>query len=390
MLSAVVVALAVSVLWLAGGHGRADGSVAPGQLMHQLIYTAPTANDAAVQLPLAVKSDLRTVGLSHGVMALTRVESNGEVATSMVDLTPRAGGADGHVLKVAERASAAIDATIAEIEAQINGTPASSGGRALYSGMTRITFAGVPVTLVSTGLDLSDPDDFRKLNWTIPPEQLVHSLQDGGIQPALNGPVTFAIVPTVGAQPQLGRAQKDYRQSVWTAVLTAAGATSVRFLDAPGSVAASTVSAPFVPVPDLPDTPIAPEPSPIDPQTLSCALPSSYFVVNSSLLIDPERTARDLEPCIQDAVASGATFALDGWTSYEGPLDAAGKPVKDDADNRKLSERRVRTIADLLVGDLGVPRESINRLSGHGNVDQPDPDPRSPANRVVVVSYTIG
>ena len=28
-------------------------------------------------------------------------------------------------------------------------------------------------------------------------------------------------------------------------------------------------------------------------------------------------------------------------------------------------------------------------MTGHGNVDQPDPDPRSPANRVVIITYTI-
>jgi hypothetical protein len=28
-------------------------------------------------------------------------------------------------------------------------------------------------------------------------------------------------------------------------------------------------------------------------------------------------------------------------------------------------------------------------MTGHGNIDQPDPDPRSPDNRVVVITYTI-
>ena len=47
----------------------------------------------------------------------------------------------------------------------------------------------------------------------------------------------------------------------------------------------------------------------------------------------------------------------------------------------------VRTIANLLVNDLGVPASAITRLTGHGNADQPDPNPRSPANRVVVITY---
>ena len=98
---------------------------------------------------------------------------------------------------------------------------------------------------------------------------------------------------------------------------------------------------------------------------------------------------QDLTPCIHAALAAHAIFALDGWASYEGPLNANGQPAFHYPGNRKLSQARVQTIADLLVNGLGVPRSAITRLTGHGNVNQPDPDPRSPANRVVVITYTI-
>ena len=77
--------------------------------------------------------------------------------------------------------------------------------------------------------------------------------------PALHGPVTFVLVPTAGPQPQLGQAQKDYLKAVWTALLKAGGATSVTFIDAPGTTPSSAApSAPTVPVPGLPATPIPP------------------------------------------------------------------------------------------------------------------------------------
>lgn len=79
----------------------------------------------------------------------------------------------------------------------------------------------------------------------------------------------------------------------------------------------------------------------------------------------------------------------DGWTSYEGPLNAKGEPAVDYASNRELSKEQVQTIANLLINHLGVPPSAISRMTGHGNVNQPYPDPSSPANRVVIITYTI-
>ena len=94
-------------------------------------------------------------------------------------------------------------------------------------------------------------------------------------------------------------------------------------------------------------------------------------------------------PCVQAALADHATFMLDGWTSYEGPLNAEGRPETNYPWNQQLSDERVTVIATLLVDDLGVPRSDITRMSGHGNLDQPDPgQPRSAANRVVTITYT--
>jgi len=82
-------------------------------------------------------------------------------------------------------------------------------------------------------------NNFRSLQWSVPPRELVAEMKKADALPALHGPVTFVLVPAAGAQPQLEQAQKDYLKAVWTFLLTAAGATSVKFIDATGTTASS-------------------------------------------------------------------------------------------------------------------------------------------------------
>ena len=182
------------------------------------------------------------------------------------------------------------------------------------------------MTIISSGIDLANPDNFRSLKWSVPPGVVVAEVKKAGALPALHGPVTFVLVPTAGPQPQLGQAQKNYLKAVWTALLTAAGATSVRFIDATGTTASSAApSAPTVTVPALPVTPIPQVPA--GKNRVTCTVPDSYFIFGTAKLIDPAKTEQDLTPCITAALAAHATFALDGWASYEGPLNADGKPA---------------------------------------------------------------
>ena len=74
-------------------------------------------------------------------------------------------------------------------------------------------------------------------------------MKKAGALPALHSPVTFVLVPTAGPQLQLGQAQKNYLKAVWTSLLTAAGATSVKFIDATGTASSVAPSAPTVAVP---------------------------------------------------------------------------------------------------------------------------------------------
>ena len=145
----------------------------------------------------------------------------------------------------------------------------------LSAGLTRITFTDAPVTIISSGLDLANPDNFRILNCPSP-AVVVADVKKAGALPALHGPVTFVLVPTAGEQQQLGQAQKNYIKAIWTALLKAAGATSVTFIDATGTTASSAApSAPTVPLPALPGTPIPQVPA--GNNKVTCTVPDSYF-----------------------------------------------------------------------------------------------------------------
>ena len=372
-------------------HAGGTAGGAAGAAAGQFIYTERTANDAAITLPGAVQDDLLRIGQDDQPITVTKVGFAGRVTTSYIDMTPRTGNSSSDpVLKVGGRIVQAIDSKISVIEKTINSSPTNAigGGRALFAGLTKINFTGAPVTIISSGLDLANPDNFRSLGWSVPPEEVAANVKRAGDLPALHGPVTFVIVPTAGQQPQLGQAQKDYIKAVWTALLKAAGATFVRFIDANGTTPSPVApSAPTVAVPGPPHTPIPSVPE--APNKLTCTVPASYFIVNTPRLIDVAQTKLALTPCINAALAAHAGFALDGWTSYEGPLNANGQPAINYPVNRKLSNARVRTIAKLLVNRLGVPSSAITHMIGHGDFNQPFPHPGSRANRVVIITYTV-
>ena len=391
-LAVVIAAAVVALATYLAAHGTARAATSSpgatgGAVAGQFVYTARTADDAAITLPGAVQGSLRQAGLYHQSIELTRVANTGNVSTSYVDMTPRTGSSSSDpVLKVGGRISQAISNKISGIETTIN-SPAASGGQALYAGLTRTDFTGAPITIISTGLDLANPDNFRSLQWSVPAREVVATAKKAGALPALHAPVTFVLVPAAGPQPQLGQAQKNYLKSVWTALLKAAGATSVTFIDTIATTAsAAAPSSPTVPVPGFPPTPI---PQVHRGHSVTCTVPDSYFIFRTAELVDPAQTVQNLTPCITAALAAHASFALDGFASYEGPLNAGGQPEFNYPVNQKLSKKRAQTIAHLLVNDLKVPQSAITRVSWHGNLDQPDPgDPGSSANRVVVITYT--
>lgn len=354
-----------------------------------LVYTAPSSTEGGVHLPSTVRDDLRTLGRDQKSVTLVRVEADGAISQTSIDLTPRAGG---HVLKVEERADQAINTTLDGMEATM-GTPTGDGAtsRALYTGLLRASIPdGVPLYLLSS-LDLTDPLDFRKLAFGVAPERIVEVLTEAGQVPDIAGsPVTFVLLPAAGEQPRMRNAEKTYTKNVWREVLMrGAGASDVVFLEGLDVPTSATASTPIVPLPDLPGTPIKPAVDPAAPEETICTVPSTtYFEYGDATLTYPAATADALRSCIAKALEANAPITIDAWTSYEGRLDGTGRPVENPPADVKLSQARAEAIRSVLTDRLGVPAANIARVVGHGSDSQPDPDPRSAANRVTVVRYT--
>lgn len=389
--SAVIALIALPLLWVLVANFGLPASKNVSGVAHEgvrahLVAQAPTANDSAVELPASVVAQLREIGMANGRIALSRVDSTGVVETVIVDLTPRASDKPGAtILKVKERALAKVDEKIAVLVDSINNSPSSTGSRALYQGLLKTEFAReVPIIIVASLLDLEDPVDARKLGFDVALNVVAGQVSDSGELPDMaSNPVTFVQVPPAGSQEQLRHSQKSYMSRLWRKLLTAGQASSVKFVDAVGLPPVSTVPAPSVPLPELPGTPE--NPSAPDPDRRVCELAAStYFEPDKAKLIDPAKATHSLADCV-DAAGHGGTVELDAWTSYYGPLDASGKPARNPESDLKLSTRRARVIAKLMVS-MGLDPSQITRITGHGNDNQPDPDPTSANNRVVLIT----
>lgn len=388
----VIALLVAGVLALNGAFGAPKAAAGPrdtsADVEAVLVYTAPTSTEASVFFPESIRETFRSMGRAEQQIAVVRVEADGGVQQEHVDLTPRS--SNGNVLKVEDRANQAIDRTVDSVLAKV--TEPSGGGstnRAMYTGLLKSTFpAGKPIYII-TSLDLADPVDFRKLAFGVAPDRLVEVLKASGQVPDIDAsPVTFILSPADGGQPQLRAAEKKYVKDVWTAILTnASGASSVTFIDAQGGPSRASGETPIVPLPDLPGTPIKPVKDQVG-ETV-CAVPSTtYFEYGSAVLTDPAKTADALRSCIEKAIVANAKIRIDAWTSYEGPLDAKGRPTGNPSTDIRLSQSRAEEIRRVLIERLNVPAGNIDEPRGHGSENQPDPDPRSAANRVTTIRYT--
>lgn len=341
-----------------------------------LLVTAPTAEEAAPGVPPSVRSRLTEIGLADGSVAVHRVDSDGVVDSRTVDLTPRIDPLDptSPPIRTRERAENALGKVLDAMETDLSTRPATTGGRSLYTGLLGLDLEPRSrLVIISSGLDLKDPLDFRRLAFDADPEAVVGALEREGEFPRLDDvDVTFVVSGTLGDQPPLRRGQLEYVRGVWTAILQRAGA-SVEFVA--GVTASGAPGAPNAPVLALPPLGVTPGPEP-----RTCELPSSaYFVAGESALVgDGAGAAADLARCLK-GTAPTTQLTLDGWVA-----DTGTRPERD----VELSQERVDAVADLLIRELGVDPARIVRRTGHGTRDLPDPDdPASPRNRVVLVRW---
>ena len=346
-----------------------------------LVFTAPTANQAAIRIGASARDMLERAGAEHQAVRVVRIDGNGAVSTSTVDMTPRVDGKpDGKPLKVEERAKTEIDRLIGKLEGQLNEKSSVIGGEALFAGLSRARIdVSRPVFIFSSGLDTSDPVDFRKLAFDVAPATVVTELRAAGELPAVQGAViTFAVLGETGRQPVLRRPQLVYREILWTTLLRAAGASTVRYEYPDSEPSTSTVAAPVVPIPPPPSTPVPAKTTRV-PGEKTCTLSAAtYFASDQAVLLDRQATLRALTTCAH-TIGSTTRVAVEGHTSSTG--NRPNNPVA-----LKLSGQRAQVVAGLLV-QLGVARNRID-VRGFGNAKQPFPDPSDPRNRCVVVRFT--
>jgi outer membrane protein OmpA-like peptidoglycan-associated protein len=165
---------------------------------------------------------------------------------------------------------------------------------------------------------------------------------------------------------------------LWTALLRTSGAPAVRYEYPDSEPSASTLSAPVVPIPPPPSTPVPAKTTKV-PGEKTCTLSAAtYFASDQAVLLDRPATLRALTACAAMIASTGRVW-VEGHTS-----SAVGRPNNPVA--LALSTQRAQVVAGLLV-QLGVARNRID-IKGYGNANQPYPDPSDPRNRCVIVRFS--
>jgi flagellar motor protein MotB len=342
------------------------GSSAVGRPV--LLYTAGDGEQSAPHLSDLAREALRATALSNGSVSVLEVDGDGSTRAKDVDLTPRYGE---EIDQIAGRRSLAADANVAAIDAELRTSAATVAGRSLLAGFQAA--ARLPgrrvIYAVSSGLDINDPLDLRRIGWDTPPAHVVAFLRRADELPRLQGrTVVLSLLPATGEQPQLGQPEKDSLAALWVAILQAAGArVSLAPVDA--LPATATIAVPTVAVPP---------PATFSDSTCTVAAPA-LFVYGTADLVNRDSAVGDLRDCAQVAASGRYTISITGHTSQDpGTGPSGGGP---------LSTARAEAVRDLLVNDLAVPAALITQVRGVG-ASRPLCSPVDAAcNRAVVIQY---
>ena len=348
-----------------------------------IVYTTADAQTTTRVLPSDVRADLTYLAESQALVSVIRIEGDCTVKTTTVDMTPRTDS--GEVLRVPSRIKTETKAKINALEAEMNTPTPGTNSRCLYQGLLSVRVPhDVPVYVFSTGIDLTPPVDARKLTWLVAPQQIVDTVNSVKEVPDLKGTdiIFYMDAPTGGQSIRV--AQTAYLQDLWRALLLNAKADSVEFVTGSPGEPAATEQTPVVPLPEVPDTPIAPQPAPDN--TVKCTLGPVIFEYGTDQFINEGQVRKNLAECAA-VMRTALKVTVEGTVSYEGGFDANGNPLQPDY-GRELAQARAARVTRLLI-ELGVP-ESVITTIGYGGVDHL-PHPESPTdsqNRSVVITAT--
>nr|MDT0666607.1 hypothetical protein [Micromonospora sp. DSM 115978] len=108
------------------------------------------------------------------------------------------------------------------------------------------------IIVVSSGVDTVAPLDLRSAGFDFPREDYVEHLRTTNELPDLSGAsVLLALTPPAGSQPALNLSAQRQLEGIWTAVITAAGASVEVVPSASTSPPLATNEVPSVPVPQV-------------------------------------------------------------------------------------------------------------------------------------------
>lgn len=303
------------------------------------------------------------------------VDGDGTTQRQVVDLTPRRGNRpDGDIEHIGSHRETAVRAAVERVDGLVGSVAATRPGHALFAGL--LAAGQLPartIIICSSGLDTALPVDLRTLGFDYPPEDLVGYLKRIDALPRLGGKhVLLALAGTAGAQQEPTEPVRRELAKLWTAVLTAAGATVTPVAPPTARPPVTQVATPTVPIPRLQPPPRRPS----RPGPVRVVLPSAVtFRSNSAELLDPAGAATAVAQ-IARLVVGRSTVSIVGHTAHD----------QDDADRGvPLSRDRARVIEQLLRR-AGVPAGAITAVTGVGSAEplyQPDTDAR---NRAVVVT----
>lgn len=382
----VLVLAAVIALVLLGTGGALSyakyklGELVPSlPIVGTIVYTAPTANEQAIDLPAPVTDLVTKAANASSGFRLVRVDGDGTISSKVIDATPKL--PDGEIAKVDARERDATNTLLDTLKEAINGDEATVPGESLLGGLQRLTNLDTtkPVILIGSLLDTASPFDFRSLGFDADVPELADQLKAADELPKLDGAVIRIVVRgTAGDQEQLRTAQDDYRQAAWTTVLKAGGARSVSFSYPEGSTPTVTVRAPVVPIPPPPSTPVVPETTPTG--TSCTLLGGTYFQPDKAVLLDRSATVEAITKCVA-AIPFGAMVTVTGFTAGTDPKSSFALA---------LSQQRADVVRDLLI-DLGIAKDDITTFGKGNSNDRPYPKaPDDPRNRCVVITADTG
>jgi outer membrane protein OmpA-like peptidoglycan-associated protein len=209
--------------------------------------------------------------------------------------------------------------------------------------------AGGDVIMMDSGLQTSEPLDFRTGLLSDDPRSIVEFLRQANELPDLKGRHVYFVGLgwTASPQPALSISNRAKVVEIWKEIARAAGATCVA-TDETANTRSAVANRPPVAIVKPP-----PPPRPV----ISCAVVNLGdanhvgFIVNSTTFRDPSGARTTLGQIAKLMLRTGESVTLTGSTSSEGT----------DQYNNRLSLRRAEAVKAVLL-QLGVPAARISAI----------------------------